>query len=106
MKKIQKGDTIKVINGKDKGKTGEVIKVFPKVEKIVVKGINIITKHKKQTGVNAKAGKFRVEAPIFVSKVMIIDPKNGKTTRVKFEIDEKTGKKYRVSVKSGTKLDK
>jgi large subunit ribosomal protein L24 len=103
MRKIKLGDTVKIINGKDKGKTGEVVKVFPKTSKIVVKGINIVTKHEKQSGKH-KGGLVKVENPISISKAVFVDMGSGKSTRVKFEVDKETGKKYRISVKSGKKL--
>lgn len=102
MKKIKVGDTVKILSGKYKTKTGEVVKVLSKEDKVVVKGINVVTKHVKQTA-NKKGGRIKVEAPIFASKVMLVDS-NGKPTRVKFEIDEKTGKKSRVSIKSKSKI--
>ncbi len=105
MRKIKLGDNVKVLSGKDKGKTGEVVKVFPKTNKVVVKGINILTKHEKQSG-NQKGGIVKIEGPIPVSKVILLDPATGKPTRVRFEIDEKTGKKYRVAVKTGKKIEK
>lgn len=104
MKKIKINDTVKILNGKDKGKTGEVVKIFPKDDKLVVKGVNIVTKHEKQSA-NHKGGLTKVEAPIDISKVMLVCPITGKPTRVKFEVDEKTGKKYRFSIKAGKRLE-
>lgn len=101
MRKIIKGDLVKVITGKDKGKTGEIVKVLTKKDRIVVKGVNIITKHKKQSA-NEKGGLIKVEAPIHISNVMIVDSSNGKTTRVKFNIKE--NKKVRVFSKSGKEI--
>jgi large subunit ribosomal protein L24 len=97
--KIRKGDTVVVLSGKDKGKTGEVTKSMPKDGKVVVSGINVAVRHRKPTQLNPQGGLERREAPLHVSKVAIADPKSGKATRVRFE--ERDGKKVRVAVKSG-----
>ena len=97
--KIRKGDTVVVLSGKDKGKTGEVLKAMPKDAKVVVAGVNVAVRHKKPTQVNPQGGLERKEAPLHVSKVAIADPKSGKATRVRFE--QRDGKKVRVAVKSG-----
>jgi large subunit ribosomal protein L24 len=97
--KIKKGDTVVVLSGKDKGKTGEVTRSMPKDGKVVVAGVNIATRHKKPSQVNPQGGLERTEAPLHVSKVAIADPKSGKATRVRFETRD--GKKVRVAVKSG-----
>ena len=101
--KIKKGDTVVILSGKDKGKTGEVTKSLPKDGKVVVAGVNIITRHKKPTQQNPQGGLERAEAPLHVSKVAVADPKTGKPTRVRFEV--KDGKKVRVAVKSGETID-
>ncbi|NNM77571.1 50S ribosomal protein L24 [Sphingomonas sp. ID1715] len=97
--KIKKGDTVVVLSGKDKGKTGEVTRSLPKDGKVVVSGINIATRHKKPSQVDPQGGLERTEAPLHVSKVALADPKTGKATRVRFETRD--GKKVRVAVKSG-----
>ena len=97
--KIRKGDTVVVLSGKDKGKTGEVIRSIPKESKVVVSGVNVAARHRKPTQVNPQGGIERKEAPMHVSKVAIADPKTGKATRVRFE--ERDGKKVRVAAKSG-----
>ncbi len=97
--KIRKGDTVVILSGKDKGKTGEVTKSMPKDGKVVVAGVNVAVRHKKPTQVDPQGGLERREAPMHVSKVAIADPKTGKATRVRFET--KDGKKVRVAVKSG-----
>ena len=102
MNKIRKGDQVIVLTGKDKGKTGDVTKAFPKDGKVIVSGINISTRHRKPTQANPQGGLERVEAPMHVSKVAIEDPKTGKPTRVRFEVQD--GKKVRVAVKSGEKI--
>ena len=101
--KIKKGDSVVVLSGKDKGKTGTVAKVMPKDGKIVVEGVNMISRHRKPSQANPQGGIDRVEAPMFLAKVAVADPKDGKPTRVRFE--EKDGKKVRVAVKSGETID-
>ena len=97
--KIRKGDTVVVLSGRDKGKTGEVIRSMPKESKLVVSGVNVAARHRKASQVNPQGGIERKEAPLHVSKVAIVDPKTGKATRVRFE--DRDGKKVRVAVKSG-----
>ncbi|HET9355536.1 MAG TPA: 50S ribosomal protein L24 [Sphingomicrobium sp.] len=97
--KIRKGDKVVILSGKDKGKTGEVLKSMPKDSRVLVAGVNVAVRHKKPTQVNPQGGLERREAPLHVSKVAIADPKSGKATRVRFE--ERDGKKVRVAVKSG-----
>ena len=97
--KIKKGDRVVVLSGKDKGKHGEVVRSLPKEMKVVVSGVNVVTRHKKPSQANPQGGLERSEAPLHVSKVAIEDPKTGKPTRVRFE--ERDGKKVRVAAKSG-----
>ena len=97
--KIRKGDRVVVLSGKDKGKTGEVVRSMPKEMKVVVSGVNVHARHRKPSQVNPQGGIERKEAPMHVSKVAIADPKSGKPTRVRFE--ERDGKKVRVAAKSG-----
>ena len=97
--KIRKGDTVVVLSGKDKGKTGEVIRSMPKDNKVLVSGVNVAARHRKPTQTNPQGGIERKEAPLHVSKVAVADPKTGKPTRVRFE--ERDGKKVRVAAKSG-----
>ncbi|MBX9815209.1 MAG: 50S ribosomal protein L24 [Proteobacteria bacterium SG_bin5] len=97
--KIKKGDTVVVLSGKDKGKTGTVTLAMPREEKVVVSGVNIATRHRKPSQTNPQGGLERSEAPLHVSKVAIADPASGKATRVRFELRD--GKKVRVAVKSG-----
>ena len=97
--KIRKGDQVVVLSGKDKGKTGEVIRSMPKESKVVVSGVNVHARHRKPTQLNPQGGIERKEAPLHVSNVAIADPKGGKPTRVRFE--ERDGKKVRVAVKTG-----
>ena len=100
--KIKKGDTVVVLSGKDKGKTGEVTQALPKDGKVVVAGVNVITRHRKPTQQNPQGGIERTPAPMAISKVAVAD-KDGKPTRVRFEV--KDGKKVRVAVKSGETIN-
>ena len=97
--KIKKGDKVVVLSGKDKGKHGEVTKSMPKEGKVVVAGVNIITRHKKPSQTNPQGGLERSEAPMHISKVALEDPKTGRATRVRFETRD--GKKVRVAARSG-----
>jgi large subunit ribosomal protein L24 len=97
--KIRKGDQVVVLTGKDKGKTGEVIRALPKESKVVVSGVNVHARHRKPSQTNPQGGIERKEAPLHVSNVAIADPKGGKATRVRFETRD--GKKVRVAAKSG-----
>jgi large subunit ribosomal protein L24 len=100
--KIKKGDSVVVLSGKDKGRTGTVLLVQPKDGKIVVEGVNVATRHRKPTQTNPQGGIERIPAPMSISKVAVAD-KDGKPTRVRFET--KDGKKVRVAVKSGETID-
>ena len=97
--KIKKGDSVVVRSGKDKGRTGTVLQVMPKDDKVLVSGVNVAARHRKPTQTNPQGGIDRREAPMHISKVSLADPKDGKATRVRFET--KDGKKVRVAVKSG-----
>jgi len=97
--RVTKGDTVQVMRGDDKGKTGEVMRVFPKRGRITVKGINIVKKHRKARKAEEQSGIIELEAPIHASNVMLVDSK-GKPTRVRMRIDE-DGTKERISIKSG-----
>jgi len=100
--KIKKGDTVLVIAGKDKGKTGEVIKAFPAENKVVVAGVNIQTKHEKARQ-DAPAQIIKVEGPIDASNVMFYDTKAKAPTRIGYTVE--AGKKQRVSKKTGKVVD-
>ena len=101
--KIKKGDQVIVITGRDKGKTGEVIKAMPKESKVLVRGINLVKRHTKPTQDNA-GGIVSKEQPIHVSNVALIDPKSGKATRVGIKVEN--GQKVRVAKKSGEVIAK
>jgi large subunit ribosomal protein L24 len=99
MQKIRKGDTVVVLVGKDKGRSGEVLRVLPKDDKALVRGVNMIVRHQKQTQAQ-EGGLIRKEAPIHLSNIALTDPKDGKPTRVGFQV-QKDGKKVRVAKRSG-----
>ena len=101
--KIRKGDKVVVLSGKDKGKTGEVVRSMPKDMKVVVSGVNVAVRHRKPSQTNPQGGLERREAPLHVSKVALLDPKDGKATRVRFETVG--DKKVRVAARSGEKID-
>ncbi|MBE6454955.1 MAG: 50S ribosomal protein L24 [Alphaproteobacteria bacterium] len=101
--RIKKGDQVIVITGRDKGKTGEVLKAMPKDNKVLVQGINLVKRHQKPTQESA-GGIISKEAPIHVSNVALIDPKDGKATRVGFKVEN--GQKVRVSKRSGEVISK
>ena len=95
--RIKKGDTVVVLAGKDKGRTGTVSQVMPKDDKVIVEGVNVHARHRKPDQANPQGGIERKPAPLHISNVAIAV--NGKATRVRFE--ERDGKKVRVAVKSG-----
>ena len=100
--RVKKGDTVVVITGKDKGKKGNVLKVFPKANRVLVEGVNTITKHQKPSAMNPQGGIINREAPIHISNVMPFESEIGKGVRVRFDVTE--GKKVRVSAKSGKEI--
>lgn len=101
MMRVKKNDTVVVITGKDKGKKGKVLRVFPKANRVLVEGVNIMTKHQKPNAINPQGGIVSKEAPLHISNVMPLDPETGKGTRVR--IEEKDGRKVRVA-KSGKEI--
>ncbi|MGX7198280.1 50S ribosomal protein L24 [Enterococcus nangangensis] len=101
---VKKGDKVKVITGKDKNKEGVVLEAFPKKDRVIVEGVNIVKKHQKPNNAAPQGGILEKEAPIHVSNVQVIDPSNGQATRVGYKVVE--GKKVRVSKKTGEVLDK
>ncbi len=102
--RIKKGDTVVVIAGKDKGKTGKVLQALPKEDRVIVEGVNMVKKHQKPTQAMQQGGIIEKEAPIHVSNVMIYDSKAKSGTRVKYKVLE-DGNKVRVSVKTGETID-
>lgn len=101
---FKKGDKVNVIAGKDKGKSGKILHVLRKENRVVVEGINMVKKHQKPNATNQTGGIVEIEHPIHISNVMIADPKTGKSTRIGHEIN-KNGKKVRISKKSNEKID-
>ena len=102
MNKIRKGDKVVVLAGRDKGRTGEVITVMPKEDTALVRGVNLVKRHQRQSQTQ-EAGIISKEAPINLSNVSVLDPKDGKATRVGFEVRD--GKKVRVAKRSGALID-
>ena len=100
--KIKKGDSVVVRSGKDKGRTGTVLQVMPKDGKVLVSGVNVAARHRTPTQGNPQGGIDRREAPMHICKVAVAGA-DGKPTRVRFETQD--GKKVRVAVKSGEKID-
>jgi large subunit ribosomal protein L24 len=98
--KLKKGDSVIVMSGKDKGKSGVIQRSFPKLEQIIVDGINLKKKHQKPTQANPDGSIVEIYAPIFASKVMLADPKTKKPTRVGYKTVD--GKKVRYSKDSGS----
>jgi large subunit ribosomal protein L24 len=98
--RITKGDTVQVMRGKDKGKSGKVMRVFLKTGRVQVEGLNLVKRHTRATRPEETGGIIEKPAPIAVSNVMLLDPKTGKPTRIRARMD-KDGTKERVSVKSG-----
>ena len=101
---VKKGDKVVVISGKDKGKQGTILEAYPKKNRVLVEGVNIVKKHSKPSQANPQGGIISQEAAIHVSNVMPLDPKTGKPTRVGYKIEN--GKKVRVAKISGETLDK
>lgn len=101
---VKTGDKVKILAGKDKGKEGVITKSFPKKDRVIVEGVNVVKKHQKPSQANPSGGIVEKEAPIHVSNVMLIDPSTNEPTRVGHKIVD--GKKVRVSKKTGEIIDK
>lgn len=97
---IKKGDTVKVIAGDDKARTGKVLEILPEKSRALVEGINIITKHTKPSAGKPEGGIKKIEGSVHISNLMLVDPASGKTTRVGRKADNK-GKLQRYSKKTG-----
>ena len=102
MQKIRKGDKVVVLTGKDKGRSGEVLQVMPKEDRALVRGINLVKRHQRQTS-SQEAGIITKEASIHLSNLAVADPKDGKPTRVGFKVEG--DKKVRVAKRSGVSID-
>lgn len=98
--KVKRGDNVMVISGKDRGKTGKVLTVLHREERVVVEGVHMKKKHQKPRRGGQKGQIIDVAAPIHISNVMLVDPKSGKRTRVSFQMQK--GKKVRVAKKGGS----
>jgi len=103
MQKLKKGDSVVVLTGKDKGRTGQILTMMPKEGKAVVQGINMIKKHQKQAA-GQEAGIINREAAVQISNLALADPKDGKATRVGFKIQD-DGSKVRIAKRSGEVID-
>ncbi|MHC5653054.1 50S ribosomal protein L24 [Stappia sp.] len=101
--KLKKGDTVVILTGRDKGKTGEIVAMMPKEDKALVRGVNVVRRHQRQTA-QAEGGIISKELPIHVSNLALADPKDGKPTRVGFQVKE-DGTKVRVAKRSGDLID-
>ena len=100
---IKKGDTVYVNTGKEKGKTGKVIKVFVEEQRAIVEGLNIVSKNQKPNAKNPQGGIIKMEAPIHISNLNVVDPKTGKPTRIGRRLNEE-GKLVRYAKKSGEEI--
>ena len=100
--KIRKGDTVKVIAGKDKGKSGKVLRAYPKISSVIVEGVNIKKRHKRPTKSGQHGQIVDKTMPVHISNVQLLDPKTNKLTRIGHK--DVKGKKVRVTVKNGTEL--
>jgi large subunit ribosomal protein L24 len=101
--KIRKGDKVVVLAGRDKGRTGEVIEVRPAQNRALVRGVNLVKRHQKQTGTQ-EGGIISKEASVHLSNIAIADPRDGKPTRVGFKIGA-DGRKIRIAKRSGVEID-
>lgn len=102
MARIRTGDTVVVISGKAKGRTGRVLRVLTRTNRVVVEGVNRVWKHVRPSQRNPQGGRIQKDAPIPMSKVMPVDPASGRGTRVRHE--DRNGAKHRVARKTGTDL--
>ncbi len=100
--KIKKGDNVCVLAGEDKGKQGRVLSVDAEKQRAIVEGVNIVTKATKPSAKHPQGGLVKMEAPIHISNIALVDPKSGKATRVGFRIED--GKKVRYAKKSGEEI--
>jgi large subunit ribosomal protein L24 len=101
--KIKKGDKVVVLTGRDSGRTGEVVRVMPKEERALVRGVNLVKRHQRQT-MNQEGGIISKEAPVHLSNLAYADPKDGKPTRVGFKVLD-DGRKVRFAKRSGELID-
>ena len=102
-RRVKKGDSVVVIAGDDKGKVGEVLRVNPSANKVVVQGVNRVYRHLKPSRQHPQGGRIQKEMPIDISNVLPADPKTAQPTRVRFRINS-DGSKERIAIKSGESL--
>ena len=100
---IKKGDTVYVLSGEDRGRTGRVLRVEPAKQRALVEGVNIVTKAMKPSAKHPQGGLVKMEAPVHISNLSLIDPKSGKPTRVGRKLNE-DGKLVRIAKKSGEEI--
>ena len=100
--KIKRGDRVEVITGKDKGTVGQVLRVIPNEDRIIIERVNFVKRHQRRTGYDKPGGIIEKEAPIHISNVMVIDKKSNKRTRIGFRIQD--GQKERIAKKSNEPL--
>jgi large subunit ribosomal protein L24 len=100
--KIRKGDKVVVLAGRDKGRTGEVVEVNPTAERALVRGVNIVKRHQRQSGAQ-QGGIISKELPVHLSNLAIADPKDGRPTRIGFKVVD--GRKVRIAKRSGVEID-
>lgn len=96
--KLKKGDQVVVISGKDRGKRGTIVRVFPEAERVLVEGVNVVKRHRKRKSEREKGERIEMSAPIHVSNVLLVDPKTNEPTRIGYRIEN--GEKVRVAKKS------
>jgi len=101
--KIRKGDRVVVLTGRDKGRTGEVVEVNPTVGRALVRGVNLVKRHQRQSA-QQEGGIISKELPVHLSNIEIADPKDGKPTRIGFKIGN-DGRKVRIAKRSGAEID-
>lgn len=101
--RIKTGDKVRIMRGKDKGKEGTIIKTFPRLNKVIVKGANLVKKHQKSSNSNPQGGIIDKEAPLPISNVMLLDPESNKPTRIGIKVEN--NKKIRISKKSGKEIN-
>ncbi|MBQ1551932.1 MAG: 50S ribosomal protein L24 [Clostridia bacterium] len=102
---VKTGDTVKILKGKDRGKTGKVMQVSPSEGKVIVEGCNVVTKHVKPRSAQEPGGIVKAESATYACKVQLVCPKCGQATRTGRAVDEKSGKKLRVCKKCGARFE-
>jgi large subunit ribosomal protein L24 len=102
--KVRKGDTVKLLTGKDRGKTGRVVRVLPGDDRVLVEDVALQTKHRRPRKAGEKGQRISVPAPVHASNVMVVCPKCNKTSRVGYHLDTESGKKARVCKQCGATI--